>query len=62
MSDMSYRWCRTCKQPEYACDCEDPDMEEQSPVARKLANPQAEVWEEDYFFGRKKPPGQFWSR
>ena len=55
MSDMSYRWCKTCKQPEYACECEEPNLETQSPVARVLVGKREKIWEEDYFFNRKKP-------
>jgi hypothetical protein len=54
MSDMSYRWCKRCKQPEYACECEDPDLEQESPVSRRLQG-KTKIWEDDYFYGRKKP-------
>jgi hypothetical protein len=54
MSDMSCRWCRTCKLPEFACWCDDEDqnLEIDSPVVRKLADPEAPVWEEEHFYGR----------
>jgi len=26
MSDMSHCWCKTCRQPEYACECDDEDQ------------------------------------
>ena len=26
MSDLSMRHCRKCREPEYACDCDDPDL------------------------------------
>lgn len=26
MSDASHRWCSKCNQPEYACDCDDPEL------------------------------------
>ncbi len=36
MSDIiSSRWCKSCKQPEYACECADPDLE--ASVANKMA-------------------------
>ena len=28
MSDASHPHCRKCRQPDYACDCEDPDYVE----------------------------------
>jgi hypothetical protein len=55
MSDMSYRWCKRCKQPEYACGCKKPDFEQHSPVNRKLADPNARIWEEEYFLHGRRP-------
>jgi hypothetical protein len=26
MSDLSHEHCRKCRQPDYACDCEEPDF------------------------------------
>jgi len=49
MSHMSYRGCKHCKLPEYACDCDEQDLDEQSPVQKILKG--IEPWEEDYFFG-----------
>jgi hypothetical protein len=39
MSDMSHCWCKTCRQPEYACECddEDQDLEERSPVMKSMS-------------------------
>lgn len=34
MSDLSHRHCHSCGQPEYACRCENPDLEEESVVTR----------------------------
>jgi hypothetical protein len=43
MSDMSYRWCKKCKLPEYACECDEPDVEKLSPVQKVLQG--IEPWE-----------------
>ena len=51
MSHMSYRGCKHCKLPEYACDCDEQDLDEQSPVQKILKG--IEPWEEDYFFLRR---------
>lgn len=28
MSDASHRFCKKCSEPEYACGCEEPELEE----------------------------------
>lgn len=56
MSDMSHCWCKTCKQPEYACDCddEDQDLEEQSPVSKVMSGMKPEqIWENDFYLRLK---------
>lgn len=51
MSDMSFHWCRICANPEYACECDDPDFDPQTPVQKVMAGkPRAEIWEERHFF------------
>jgi hypothetical protein len=55
-SDMSFRWCKRCKRPENVCDCEDKQqLEYFSPVAKLMMGQRSEVWEEDYYYGRRSP-------
>ena len=48
MSDMSFHWCKRCKQPEYACDCDDDvqELDELSPVRKRLRGikPWEDAW------------------
>jgi hypothetical protein len=55
-SDMSVRWCKRCKRPENVCDCEDKQhLEYFSPAAKLMMGQRSEVWEEDYYYGRRSP-------
>jgi hypothetical protein len=46
MSDFSHWFCRKCRQPEYACDCEKPDLVKPmiDYVLRKEIPPQDHPW------------------
>jgi hypothetical protein len=48
-------WCKTCRQPEYACECDDEDqnLEERSPVTKVMSGMTPEQIWENYFKGRK---------
>ena len=55
-SDMSVRWCKRCKRPENVCDCEGKQqLEYFSPAAKLMMGQRSEVWEEDYYYGRRSP-------
>jgi hypothetical protein len=58
MSDMSHRWCKRCKNPEYACECDEGEeqIEKLSPVGKRLRG--IEPWEDQYWLTKPKGTGR----
>jgi hypothetical protein len=58
MSDFSICFCRRCRQPDFACECEEPDLVEPmiNYVLRKELPPADHPWFDNFDDGPQRAP------